>query len=322
MNTYHHCLYKNEPFYKPPYSDWLNNLNNSNERELRNQFESLCLQCQHGVDMPPFLPKSFRSQNATLLRVLYTLGNKAKWYKKFYEWYGKPQFSCSGLEIPVLIKHVNFPNKKLSGLCSVLKPKIIGVVRNPFANISSHFMGEKGSFFKAVQAKLRLSGVKRFPKSRRAKRAKMLRREIIQSGNKAFLKYMDDLEMMPPESLEAVAWRIMVEPMVEFIQDYDKGLLVIYEEMCKNPFGVAKRLFDFSGWEMTRFSKDYLKGTMREKKMHRSERKAYYSIFRNPEKSMNKWKKNLTKQQKKNIALIIKDSPIRGFWPDLPLEFP
>jgi len=320
MNTYYHCFYKYEPFLKYPYCDWFDNLNKLNAEELRKQFALLCRQCYHGIDMPPFFPKSFRPRSAILLHALYTLSNRVRLCKGIYEWYGKPRFGRLKEDIPILIKQVNLPNEMLPYLCHVLEPKLIGLIRNPFANIASHLVGTREGLFKGVRPKPRFASVKkRAVKGIHTIRIERLKKEIIQSGNNDFLKYLDDLGAMSPESLSAVGWRVRVEPMVEFVQNYDKGLLLVYEDVCKNPFESAKRLFDFSGWEMTDFTRNYIQQTTTERKREKSRLKSYYSVFKNPEESMNKWKTQLTTEQKRDIALIIKDSPLRGFWTDMPL---
>ena len=320
MNTYYHCVYKYEPYLKIPYRGWFDSLNKPDAEKLRAQFEKLCLQCHHGVDMPPFLPKSFRPQNPILLHALYALANRVKRCKGLYEYYGKPRLNHAKHEISVLIKQVNFPSEKLPDFCRILKPKIVGLVRNPFANVASHLVGVKGHLFKGVRPKSPQPDLEKGKaKSLRAKINGLLREEIVQSGNKSFLKYSDGLEKMNLQTFGAVAWRIHVEPMVEFIENYDNGLLIVYEDMCRDPLGVSKRIFDFAGWEMTEFTKDYIKKTTTEKKIHRSTLKSYYSIFKDPRKSMNKWKTQLSDEEKRDIALVIKDSPLKKFWPDLPL---
>lgn len=320
MNTYRYCIYKYEPFLKIPYCDWFENLNQPDAEKLRAQFEKLCLQCHHGVDMPPFLPKSFRPRNPILLHALYALANRVKRYKSLYEWYGKPQINQAEHEISILIKQVNLPNEKLPDLCRVLNPKIVGLVRNPFANVASHLVGVRGYLFKGARPKSPQPDLEKGKaKSIRAKINGLLREEIVQSGNKAFLKYSDCLEKMNLQTFAAVSWRVRVEPMVEFIENYSKGLLIVYEDMCGDPLGVSKRIFDFAGWEMTDFTKNYIKKTTTAKKIHRSTFKSYYSIFQDPRKSMNKWKTQLTDEEQRDIASVIKDSPLKKFWPDMPL---
>ncbi len=320
MNTYSHCIYKYEPFLKIPYCGWFDNLNKTDAEKLRGQFKKLCLQCHHGVDMPPFLPKSFRPQNPILLHALYALANRVKRCKGLYESYGKLRLNQAKHEISILIKQVNFPNEKLPDFCRVLNPKIVGLVRNPFANIASHLVGVRGHLFKGVRPKSPQPDSKKGKAEKgRAKWNELIRKKIFQSGNKSFLKYSDGLEKMNLQAFCAVTWRIYVEPMVEFIENYDNGLLIVYEDMCRDPLGVSERIFDFAGWEMTDFTKNYIRKTTTEKKIQRSTSKSYYSIFKDPGKSMNKWKTQLSDREKRDIALVIKDSPLKKFWPDMPL---
>ena len=45
---------------------------------------------------------------------------------------------------------------------------------------------------------------------------------------------------------------------------------------------------------------------------------AYYTVFRDPRKSMNKWRQQLSEKQQLEIASVFRDSPHKGLWTDLP----
>jgi hypothetical protein len=48
-----------------------------------------------------------------------------------------------------------------------------------------------------------------------------------------------------------------------------------------------------------------------------TKRHAYYSVYRDPRESMNKWREHLSDTQKDEIASIFCESPYRDLWPDL-----
>src|SRR5262249_38405688 len=102
--------------------------------ELRARFRRLCSRCFHDVDLPPFLRKPCRLQSPLLLRATWQLGKLWPSARGLHEWYGRPQFHPREW---VLIKQVNFSNAKLPRLSAMLAPKIVAIVRNPYASVDS-----------------------------------------------------------------------------------------------------------------------------------------------------------------------------------------
>lgn len=304
MNQYEHCSYKYEPFLEStasPYRDWKHDLEFGDIEQLRYSIHSLCNDCHHEVDIPPFIPKSFRHQNIQLLQLLYNLGKRNSALKNLYQWYGKNTLSSHN---PILIKDVNFPNKLLPKLCQVLLPHFIAIIRNPFANIASYLKGvEIGLFGKQASGK-----IDRF------------RQHILNEPACEHLSpYIPQLETMSTFQLEALRWRIQVEPLVDFAKNYDQGLVVVYEDLCLDPHTKTKEIFDFVNWELSQTTKDFIDQSISGDQAFLRKTKSYYSVYRDPRQSMNKWKKQLSREQQDEIAVVIRDSPLKNLWSDLPL---
>ena len=304
MNHYQNCIYKYEPFLpikQTPYSVWKQNLNSEELEKLRDDFWSLCCSCNYDVDLPPFLPKTFRNQNGEILHLLYGLGKKIELSKHLYESYGRPRLTK---ENAVLIKDVNFPNQMLPRLYEVLQPHLIGLIRNPFANIASYLKGVELSLFAREHER----------------QVAQLKQSLLLPAAQHLIQYRDRLEEMSVAQVEAVRWRLQVEPLAKFIGDRScQSLLVVYEDLCVDPHGKVQEIFDFVGWQLDQNIRDFIDlSTAGERKAAKSS-KAYYSVYRDPQKSMSKWKTQLTEQQKIDIASVICDSPLKNLWSDLPL---
>ncbi len=303
MNTYQNCIYKYEPFLpskQTPYTAWKNNLNSDDLEKLRDDFWSLCCQCYYGVDAPPFPPKSFRKQKGEILHFFYGLGKRIDLLKYLYQWYGRPQLTK---DTSVLIKDVNFPNQMLPRLYEVLQPYLIAMIRNPFANIASYLKGVELSLFA----------------KERTQKVDKLEQLLASPEGKHLAQYRQQLRNMSVAQFEAVRWRFQVEPLVEYVRNHDQSLLVVYEDLCTDPHSKITAIFDFVGWQLDQAVHDFIDlSTSGETKVSESS-KAYYSVYRDPTKSMSKWKTQLTEQQKIDIASIISDSPLKDLWSDLPL---
>jgi len=302
MNTYEHCSYKYEPFMRSRlYKDWKKELRSGDGGQLCRRFEWLCCQCYHEVDLPPFPTKSFRWQNPHLLYLLYRLGNRIKGWKSLYEWYGQTKLTP---QHPILIKDVNFPNSLLPRLGEVLQPKLIAMIRNPYGRIASIIKGRDLNFINKLSA---LEQVER------------IRRSMDAVGGNFLAEFRDRLEEMSPVQLEAVIWRLQVEPLVEYTRSYDQGLVVVYEDLCHDPHGKITEIFDFVGWDVGQTTRDFIHESTSGERQYATQSKTYFSIYRDPHTSMSKWKTQLTAEQQADIAVVIRDSPLKDLWSDLPL---
>ena len=303
MNTHADCSYKHEPFLRTKstdYNTWLQEIESGDVDRLRERYEEICRRAYHGVDMPPFPPKSFRSQNGKLLHLLYSVGNRIKWVQSLYESYGKVPLTE---QTPVLIKDVNFPNQRLLRLCEVIEPSVLAVIRNPFANIASYLKGVELSLFENCQ-QAKVESV----------------RQILQKPEgQQFSQYLDRLDDLSLAQIEALLWRMSAEPLVEFVRSYDRGLVVVYEDVCLDPHAQIAKMFDFVGWEVGQSTRDFIDRSISGEKSSSDSGKAYYSVYRDPRQSMSKWKTQLTHEQVADIASVIRESPLTDLWSDLPL---
>lgn len=302
LNTYVHCSYKHEPFLASKPSPWLDlrrDLESKSTDELRRRYETLARSAVHGVDQPPFPDKSVRHQDPRVLQALYGLGNRVSQLKKLYELYARPHMHE---DADVLIKDVNFPNELLGRLCEVLQPRLVPIVRNPFANIASHLKGvEKGYFTEVSDQDLRRVG------------------ELIDDhGGESLTQYRDRLGKLTTLQFEAVRWRLQVEPLIEFAKSYEPCYLVVYEDLCTDPMGKTEEMFAFLDWRMKPSTRDFVEASTSGPKKERTSEREYYTVFRDPLKSMNKWREQLSAEQQDEIASVFRDSPHKALWTDLP----
>lgn len=299
LNTYQNCIYKYEPFLpskSSPFQEWKDKLDsNYNIEELRSWFWSLCCSCYIGIDNPPFFDKSFRRQASSLLYLFYGLGKRINKLKYLYEWYGRPQLNK---DVAVLMKDVNFPTNLLPHLCTVIQPHLISVVRNPYANIASYLKGIELGLFS----------------SDRDESINHLKNLLSTPEGRYLNSYISQLEDMSIAQFEALRWRFQVESLVEYTNNYQDSMIVVYENFCMNPLANTKEIFDFLGWQIERATEDFIRTSTSNTLVNSAFSKSYYSVYRDPQESMSKWKTQLTETQKSDIELIVKKSPIKDLW--------
>lgn len=305
LNTYVHCAYKHEPFLpskRNPYSELRDGLTNTSPEVLRARYEEIVGRAIHGVDQPPFPQhKSIRSRDPRVMRALYSIGNRASGLRFLFERFAKPHMHE---DADVLIKDVNFPTELLPKLCNVLEPVLVPIVRNPFANIASHLKGVELGQFRAVT-----------PEDRA--RVSML---LGQQRDPSLRQYRSRLGDLSAVQFEAVRWRLQVEPLIDFARSHARSHLVVYEDLCADPMGVTQDIFDTIGWRMMDSTKSFIEASTSGARRGRSKAASYYSVYRDPSKSLEKWREQLTAVEQNDIASIFVDSPHTGLWRNLPVR--
>ncbi len=146
-----------------------------------------------------------------------------------------------------------------------------------------------------------------------------IRKSIDALKGKFLWEYRDRLEEMSPAQLGALIWRIQVEPLVDYTCSYPQGLVVVYEDLCTDPQGKITEIFDFVSWELGQSTRDFINKSTADERQFSNKSKARYSVYHDPQVSMSKWKKQLTTEQQADIASVIRESPLKDFWSDLPI---
>jgi hypothetical protein len=127
-------------------------------------------------------------------------------------------------------------------------------------------------------------------------------------------RYVPGLESLSGAAKNALMWRIGAEQGVASCRQHERALLVQYEELCVNTLEATQRCFGhleipFDD-QTARFVEDSSKDSDGLRKKHGEQFiKDYFSVFRNPVLSMNKWKQELSQDQIDAIFDVVRDSP-------------
>jgi hypothetical protein len=138
-------------------------------------------------------------------------------------------------------------------------------------------------------------------------------------------RFADQLATMTDAQKNALLWRIDAEQGVAAAQSAENGMVVVYEELCRDPMGVAQQVFSHFGIGFHDQVKEFIEVSCNPKpgtRVRYSEwaTNSYFSIFRDPLQSMNGWKKHLTSAQIAEILAVVADSEAyarfhsRGIW--------
>jgi hypothetical protein len=304
LATHDRCIYKHEPFldYKPtPFRAFCAALPSGDRAALRSRFESAVLTCHSSIDEPLAQQVGMRRLPPRPLASLRRAAIRLPALEGIYGFLGRPTLNAGD---SVLIKDVNFPNELLARLCEVVEPRLLAVIRNPFANVASLLHGRDVGAFKRPSSR---EGVDRVE-------------ALLEGPELAHLRrFRGVVGELPTAAFEALRWRIQTEPLVDFATRHPDAKLVVYERFCADPYRGAEELFDFAGFRLLQPTRDFIEASTRGPQSRLDPRRAFFSVFRNSSESLNKWKSDLSLEQQQQIAAVVRDSPLLDFWPDLPL---
>jgi hypothetical protein len=106
------------------------------------------------------------------------------------------------------------------------------------------------------------------------------------------------------EPVERLAWRWVLfnEKAMDDVRGLSNCALVRYEDVCQDPLGTSRRLFDFAGLPWHPQTEAFIGQSTGQ------ENGAYYSVFKNPRKAANKWRGQLAPADIDRIMAVVADS--------------
>jgi hypothetical protein len=129
----------------------------------------------------------------------------------------------------------------------------------------------------------------------------------------------DQVKRMSPWAFYALDWLLQNLGYQEIAKARPGCRTVVFESLCHDPSGVARKLFDFLGWQATpvtdRFIRSSGQGLLRRTAYKwLSKTRWYYDLHRDPEQAAGNWQKLLTREQVEEITTITKPFPGMTWW--------
>jgi hypothetical protein len=130
-------------------------------------------------------------------------------------------------------------------------------------------------------------------------------------------RFVPRLGSLGPAASNALLWRIDVEKGVSAVRGVRHARLVIYENLCRDPQGVVDGICTLFGLPaapaVTRFIRESTTPeASRKRRLLRGDALSggYFSVYRDPRRSMDKWKDELSADQVRDIRAVVEDSPV------------
>ena len=163
--------------------------------------------------------------------------------------------------------------------------KLIIIVRHPCGHLASVLRGISDSKFEhPVSAKL---------SARLAETGQARRRGLT----------VESFERM--ELVEQLAWRwvILNEKAMEEVGGLAGAKMLRYEDLCDDPEGVARQLFDFAELDWNDQTARFIGASV-----HDDDTGGYYRLFRNPKESAGKWRQQLDDALVRRIMGVVSET--------------
>lgn len=206
-------------------------------------------------------------------------------FKAIYRARGRPY---------VIFKEVNF-ERVLGALVHRSTIPVIYLARHPCAFVASQISGQSMGFMLQRQYE-------------------PFRARLLSDHPDLVDRFANQLEEMTPAQFIALRWRVEVESAFAQIDHHPRVLLVFHEQLCRDPLKISNEVFNHLGLAMCDQTLDFIKASTTERdappRSVKTRRRAYFNVYRDPMKSMDKWKTELNAEQRAQIDAIVSDSRV------------
>ncbi|NII11165.1 sulfotransferase [Oleiagrimonas sp. C23AA] len=184
------------------------------------------------------------------------------------------------------------------GVCVDALPsaRAIHLMRHPCGYVASVLRGEAAQRFSDVQ-----------PSANDLWLLKML---LATPTAKRHRLDLDEIAKLRPEERLAWRWVLMQEKVLADIGHSERVLTLRYEDICAEPVAMTQRMFQFTGLDWHPQSERFVQASTQEAQS------GYYSVFKNPLRSAERWRSELPPEVINKIQVILSKSSISYLYPE------
>jgi hypothetical protein len=117
---------------------------------------------------------------------------------------------------------------------------------------------------------------------------------------------------LPKAAKFAWGWLAFNELAVESLSRLPNARIVLYEDLCRDPVAISRRLFTFAGLDWHPQADAFLGLSTSYRRGAR-----YYDVFRATEETAERWRRTMSPQDQESVRAVVCTSPLARWWPDL-----
>lgn len=244
----------------------------------------------------PLFPKSYLSAAALLAyRASVTLAKAEGRIRRHVSCLYRPT-AGNGVRARLVWKSIESLGRL--GVCIEALPqaRAIHLMRHPCGFVASILRGEAGQRFNS-----------RTPKADDLWLHEML---LDTDTGKRHRLSMQDIARLAPEERLAWRWVLTQEKVLADTAHCGRVLSVRYEDVCAEPVASTRRMFEFMDLDWQPQTEQFIRASTQ------TSESDYYSIFKNPQASANRWRSELAPESIERIMGVIRGSSLRRFYDD------
>lgn len=259
--------------------------------------EALAIRTVGVVGKLPVFPKSYHSPLQHRLKKLLVLGAKL-WSRSFGEVSVPDMVDAARRDVRIVWKSV-VSLGRLGALARALpESRAVLILRHPCGQIASLLRGEAAGAFETKRPASEYYRVLEMLAATRQARAHGLT--------------LEHLRRLGPIERLAWQWTLNNEIALADIAGLPGCTALRYEDLCAEPLGTMRRLFEHVGLEWHPQTERFIRESVG------GEEDGYYSIVKDPSRAASRWREELAAEDVERILAITARSPAGRFFADAP----
>jgi hypothetical protein len=254
------------------------------------------------VGKQPLFPKAYMSGQAlAAYRASVALAKAAGRVRQAFPCLYRP--TASGFDRTCLIWKSIESSGRLGVLADALpEARFIHVMRHPAGCVASRLRGEAAGRFDDAK-----------PSADDLWRFKVLL--ATPTGRRHGLT-LAQVERLSPEERLAWRWVLGHEKIFADIEGCNRVLTIRYEDVCTDPVGLTRRMFGFTGLEWSPQTEAFVRAST--ETTERPSDTDYYSVFKPPKASAERWRSELAPDVVRRILAILRRSDLSNLYAEVP----
>jgi hypothetical protein len=236
----------------------------------------------------PSFPKAYQTRLAARARQALLIGAKA--VSRWVPVGGIPEFVRPGYDGKLFLAWKSIESLGRLGVFARALPhaRAVHIIRHPCGYVASVLGGEAGGHLPGAVPGSEDYGIFGILLATAAARRRGLTLAALQA-------------LHPVERL-AWRWLLSNEKALEDLDGLPNGRTVRYEDLCRNPLDGYRALFEFAGLSWDAQSSAFILDSTS------SEKSAYFSVFKDPERAAAGWKSKLSPQDQARVLGVVAGS--------------
>jgi hypothetical protein len=192
----------------------------------------------------------------------------------------------------LVFKEVTFEDE-MDCLLSLKEIPVIYLVRHPSATVASLLRGQAGG---------------KMPRGRLTVVESLVKKHSTELAE----EFGDQIDSMDDVELNAVLWRIDTEKAIRALDKYGHGYLLTYEQLCDDAYVHVRKICSEFGLDFHPQMEQFLDSLYSSETVIDSSpkdvRDSYFTVFRDPRKTKDEWKKKWSVENEQKVARIVSNS--------------